>query len=249
MACPPFAWFVDAIFGVAFLLWFIAWNKTATTLTWKRMRTVTMVLLFVLLLTLPAVEWSHRRMPVIEGESRDHLVVIGDSISSGLGPREPSWPAVMQRLAAVDVRNLSKPGATVTDGEAMADKVTAEDHLILIELGGNDLIADEPSDMFARGLEGVLKKLAAPGRTLVMFELPLLPDRIAYGRIQRRLAAKYQVSLIPKRYLSSVIQGRDATSDGLHLTEVGAHRMAAVVTQVFLPVLRTQVTTTPATHP
>jgi acyl-CoA thioesterase I len=73
-----------------------------------------------------------------------------------------------------------------------------------------------------------------------MFELPLLPDRIAYGRIQRRLALKYGVSLIPKRYFTDVIAGREATSDGLHLTYLGADRMAAVVAQVLLPVLKTR---------
>ena len=32
----------------------------------------------------------------------------------------------------------------MSDGESMAEKVTGEDHLVLIELGGNDLIAGNP---------------------------------------------------------------------------------------------------------
>jgi uncharacterized membrane protein len=28
MACPPFSWIIDAMFGVVFFLWFVAWNKT-----------------------------------------------------------------------------------------------------------------------------------------------------------------------------------------------------------------------------
>jgi acyl-CoA thioesterase I len=251
MACPPFAWIVDAIFGAAFLLWFIAWNKTSARYVWTKIRLATMGLLFFLLLVLPAAEFSHRRMPVIEGEASDHLVVIGDSISSGLGTRVPPWPVVMQQMARVEVRNLSRAGATVSDGVPMADKVNADEHLILIELGGNDLIAGEPSDVFARGLEAVLARLTAPGRTLVMFELPLLPDKIAYGQIQRRLASQYGVSLIPKRYLIEIIAGPEATSDGLHLTDVGARRMAAVVAQILLPVLETHVekSTDRATRP
>ena len=198
-----------------------------------------MVLMFLLLLALPAVEWSHRRMPVIEGEASEHLVVIGDSISAGLGERVLPWPVIMQQMTKVEVRNLSRPGTTMADGASMAENVTSEDHLILIELGGNDLITGESSAVFARGAEAVLAKLAKPGRTVVMFELPLLPDRIAYGQIQRRLCAKHRVWLVPKRYLTGVIGGQDATSDGLHLTDVGARRMAAVVTQLLLPVLKT----------
>lgn len=209
----------------------------------------TMLALLVLLLTLPVVEFLHRRMPLIEGVASEHLVVIGDFISSGLNSRVTPWPLVMQQVTGVAVKNLSQPGATMTDGLAMVDQVTTKDHLILIELGGNDLLAGEPSDAFARELEEVLAKLVARGRMILMFELPLLPDRISYGRIQRRLATKYGVSLIPKRYLVSVIRGPDATSDGLHLTDVGAHRMASLVMSILSPVLKTGSPRPPATHP
>jgi acyl-CoA thioesterase-1 len=251
MACPPFACIVDAVFGAAFLLWFIAWNKVGPGRTLARLRVVGTAVLLALLLVLPAIELFHRRMPLLEGEASDHLVVIGDSISSGLDAHVPPWPAVMQQLTQVEVRNLSRPGATTREGQAMAEKVTAEDRLVLIELGGNDLIAGLPSKMFARDLESMLAKLALPGRTVVMFELPLLPHKIAYGQIQRRLAAKYGVWLIPKRYLTRVIAGKDATSDGLHLTDLGARRMVAVVTQVLSRVLQGPPTqpTPLATHP
>jgi len=65
-----------------------------------------------------------------------------------------------------------------------------------------------------------------------MFELPLLPQMIPYGQAQRQLAKKYGVVLIPKRFLAGVLAGADATSDGLHLTEIGARRMAFLVARV-----------------
>ena len=247
MACPPFAWIIDEIFGLALFFWFIAWNKTSARKLWARIRIVTMAALLFLLVVLPAVESSHRKMPVIMGAATDHLVVIGDSISAGLGTRAP-WPVVMQQITGVDVRNLSRVGATMSDGMSMAEKVNADDRLILIELGGNDLIAGEPSNVFARGLDAVLASLTAPGRTLVMFELPLLPDRIAYEQIQRPLATRYGVWLIPKTYLTETLAGREATSDGLHLTDVGARRMASLVSQILSPVLKTRSSTAPATH-
>jgi len=70
-----------------------------------------------------------------------------------------------------------------------------------------------------------------------MFELPLIPHKVAYGRIQRRLAAKYHVWLVPKRKFIEVIRGADATSDGIHLAPEGARRMAALVADVLAPVL------------
>src|SRR3981081_4348391 len=75
MACPPFAWVVDAFFGASFLLWFIAWNGAARGGMWRRLRVAAITVLLLLLLVLPAVEFSRRRLPVIEGQARDHLVV------------------------------------------------------------------------------------------------------------------------------------------------------------------------------
>jgi acyl-CoA thioesterase-1 len=126
------------------------------------------------------------------------------------------------------------------DGPSLANRVTEQDHLVLIELGGNDLISGEPSKDFDRLLEGLLAGLASPTRTVVMFELPLLPQMVTYGRVQRRLAKRYGVWLIPKRCLAAVISGRDTTSDGLHLTDVGTRRMASLVAHVLSPVLKTR---------
>jgi acyl-CoA thioesterase-1 len=242
LASPPFSWVVDAVFLAVFALWFVASNQTAPGQTLVRLRLAATAALLILLLVLPAVELSHRRMPVIAGLPCDHLVVIGDSISSGIDPRVPAWPAVMQQTTGVPVKNLALPGAQAIEGRAMAAKVTPEDCVVLIEIGGNDLLAGVPSSEFEQALGAILSKVATPGRTVIMFELPLLPHKIGYGQVQRRLAAKYGIALIPKRYFIDVISGANATSDGLHLSETGTHRMAALVAQTLSPVLKSRAT-------
>ena len=70
------------------------------------------------------------------------------------------------------------------------------------------------SDEYGKGLDALLSRVTAPDRSVVMFEchcyrkLCLLP-------MQRRLSAKYRVSLIPKRYFAQVIGDANATTDGL----------------------------------
>jgi acyl-CoA thioesterase I len=237
MACPPFSWTVDAIFLAAFTLWFAVVNQW---LNWPGTgwRPWSAAALLILLLMLTASELLHRRMPAIVGAPSDHLVVIGDSISSGIDPRVPAWPVVMQQLTNVAVKNLSRPGAQTAEAQDMAATVTPDDRVVLIEIGGNDLLGGVPSVEFEKNLDATLSKLAMPGRTTVMFELPLLPHRIAYGRIQRQLSAKYGVWLIPKRCFIQVIGGANATSDGLHLSDSGARRMAILVATVLSPVLK-----------
>jgi acyl-CoA thioesterase I len=227
----------DAALLLLFLIWFVASNIRTPSPTVSRVRLAAGIILFCSLLALSVLELSHRRMPLITGQRNDHLVVIGDSISSGIDLRSPSWPAVLQQTTGVTVKNLAKPGATVADARVMAANITSEERLVLLEIGGNDLLSGTPSDQFERNLDLLLTKLTQPGRTIVMFELPLLPHRIAYGQIQRRLTSKYGVWLIPKRYFAQAIEGADATSDGLHLSSIGSQRMAALVAKI-LPVLK-----------
>jgi acyl-CoA thioesterase I len=238
MACPPFAWSVDALFLLVFVMWLAAGGGYRSTLRAK-LHTLTSIGLVALLFTFLVIEYMHRRMPRLHGSSAD-LVVIGDSISAGIGDSVRPWPAILQRMTSADIKNFSRAGADMADGLSMADRVKPDDHLVLIELGGNDLIARQSSKNFAIDLERVLAKLAMPGRTIVMFELPLIPSAIGYGQAQRRLSEEYGVALIPKRFLAGALSGRGTTSDGLHLTDIGATRMAEMVARIFSPTLKTQ---------
>ncbi len=232
MACPPFALVVDLIFVTVFVLWFITSNRTQPSQMSIRFQRASTFVLAAFVAVLGAIEFSNRRMPRITGSASDHLVVIGDSISSGIDPRFPSWPLVLQQECGVEVRNLARPGAQVSEGLLIARGLTNDDHLIVIEIGGNDLLMGVSSDEYGKNLDALLSKVAAPNRTVIMFELPLLPNKIAYGQIQRRLSAKYRVSLIPKRYFAQVIGDANATTDGLHLSPSGAQRMGSLVAQV-----------------
>ena len=238
MACPPFALVVDVIFLAVFALWFITSNQSSASLTSMRLKRASTLVLAVLVLVLSAIEFSHRSMPRITGSTSDHLVVIGDSISSGIDRHVVAWPLVLQQTCGVEVRDLARPGAQVSEGLLIAMGLTEADHLVLIEIGGNDLLTGVSSDEYGKALEGLLSKVATPNRTVLMFELPLLPNKIAYGQIQRSLSAKYRVALIPKRYFAQVIGDADATTDGLHLSASGARRMAALVAQVLSPLLK-----------
>jgi len=238
MACPPFSWGVDALLIALFSVWYVTTNRLGPSGVWARVQIIVASGLCLSLLGVTALEFSLRRLPLITGASSSHLVVIGDSISSGISQHVPSWPSVLQQMTGIPVRNLAKPGAKVIDGCAMAEDVSPEDRLVLIEIGGNDLLSGTSSFEFERGLELLLKRLATQGRTVVMFELPLLPNRISYGQIQRRLASKYGVWLIPKRCFAAVLGDANATLDGLHLSQEGARQMALLVEKVLSPVLK-----------
>jgi acyl-CoA thioesterase I len=238
MASPPISWEVYAGFLVAFTLWFISESRFTNSPFWARLRLPAAAVFAGFLAIVPAMELRHRHLPVITGRSSAHLTVIGDSISAGIDPRVPSWPTVMQQMTGVPVKSLALPGAELAEALTMAAKLRREDRVVLIEIGGNDLLSGVSSEEFAKRLEALLVKATSPGRVLVSFELPLLPLWVSQGRAQRRLAAKYGVYLIPKRYLAEVISGRNATLDGLHLSNVGTRRMSETVAKALSNVLR-----------
>lgn len=110
---------------------------------------------------------------------------------------------------------------------------------MLIEIGGNDLLSGRDSQQIEADLDRLLVRLSAPktGRTLVMFELPVppIPGGYEFARLQRRLAHRHNVRLIPRREFAKVLLTPGATSDGLHLTLIGHRALASLVLSTLSP--------------
>lgn len=224
------------VLGIAFVVWLLvtAWFDRSRDGFWRVASGIALVSVIWVFLSH---EWIARREPRLAGPSADHLVVLGDSISSGLDSSTPSWVSLLELQTGARAKNLSLAGARVADGMAMVQRVTSDDNLVVVELGGNDLLGDLPAAAFERSLISLLSSLTRTGRTVVMFELPLLPTKVEFGRIQRQVAAAYGVVLIPKRFLASILNVPGATTDGLHLSGIGARKMTSLMAALLSPVL------------
>jgi acyl-CoA thioesterase-1 len=129
-------------------------------------------------------------------------------------------------------------GATAASALRQAERLSAEGGIVLLEVGGNDLLGSTSASDFERDLGRLLDRVCLPGRAVLMFELPLPPFCNEYGRIQRRLASRHGVLLIPKRVFLAVLTGERATLDSVHLAREGHERMAETVWQVLRPAYR-----------
>jgi acyl-CoA thioesterase-1 len=98
--------------------------------------------------------------------------------------------------------------------------------LILVEIGGNDVLGTTTAVKFEADLDRLLATLVQFSSDLVMFELPLPPLHNEFGRIQRELARKHSVKLVPKRILAAVLSESGVTIDSLHLSPQGHQRLA-----------------------
>ncbi|HLQ46325.1 MAG TPA: GDSL-type esterase/lipase family protein, partial [Planctomycetaceae bacterium] len=158
--------------------------------------------------------------------------VVGDSLSAGIGDEQNHlWPRLLSQRLNVPVVNHAQPGANIHSALKQAEAVTGDDPLVLIEIGGNDLLSNRDSTLVAADLELLLATLPRGWRELVMFELPVppIPGAYALARTQRRLARRFGVRLIPRRQFAKVLFSNGATIDSLHLSREGHERLANMV--------------------
>jgi len=157
------------------------------------------------------------------------LLIIGDSVTAGLNDGEDTWPRQLARQVKLDVLDASQPGATLRSARQQNQLFGNQPGLVVLEIGGNDMLEGLPVNTFEDHLEVLLSEVARPDRRLVMFELPLPPLCARYGDIQRRLAVRHGVWLIPKRSFSTVLTTFGSTVDGIHLSAKGQSQMALLM--------------------
>ena len=161
------------------------------------------------------------------------VYVLGDSLSAGLGVSpDHMWPQILAAQRSLDVSNLARPGATLADGLAQARAIPHGPATVLVELGGNDVLAGTAPARFDSDLRVLLTAVVAQDRQVFMFELPLLPFQNSFGRIQREACKNHGVALLPRSILAGAVALPGNASDGLHLTPRGntwlAGRMSAL---------------------
>lgn len=172
-------------------------------------------------------EFAHNRLRQTPLKTFEQLYVIGDSVSAGIGrPSEKPWPRILADEHHVDVVNLSVPGATVESAQDQAKLVASGNCLILLEIGGNNVLESTPPESFAQSLQELIETVKSPGNEVLMLELPVLPWDVEYIKIQRKLSDKLGVILIPKSFFVKIITTQGAISDLAHLTPSGHKKMA-----------------------
>jgi acyl-CoA thioesterase-1 len=153
------------------------WLRRATALIW---------------LGIIALELPHQFAPRLPPLGNPRLWIIGDSVTAGAGAQEKHlWPDLLPE--SIEVHNLAQPGATTATAlQRQVRLMPAEGGLVLIEIGGNDLLGETSSAAFERDLDALLSGVAgsagaspsqrataglpnSAARVVVMFELPLPP--------------------------------------------------------------------------
>ncbi|MBY0407240.1 MAG: arylesterase [Rickettsiales bacterium] len=167
------------------------------------------------------------------------VAAFGDSLFAGYGlPPAEAFPAKLQQRLTADGYNIkvlphAVSGDTTTGGLARVDFVlTDKPDLVLLELGGNDMLRATPPATTQANLDAILQRLKAANAQIILVGLkaPLNYGQQyadGFNAIFPTLAQTHSVQLYPNLLEGVLNQPGLMQPDGVHPTAAGVDVMVA----------------------
>lgn len=156
------------------------------------------------------------------------VLVVGDSISAGYGVEpDEAWPARLAQRTSWRVVAAGVNGDRTAGGRERLPGLMAEHRpaLVLIELGGNDLLGGVPAAQITGNLDAMIANARAGGARVALMAAPQpsalgAVTGLAAASLYADLAKRRNVPLIEKA-LPSVLSDEDLRQDAIHPNAVG----------------------------
>jgi acyl-CoA thioesterase-1 len=170
------------------------------------------------------------------------IVVLGDSIAAGVGSGPgQAYPELLAARFGTEVVNAGVSGNTTADGLARIDKVLAEDPwMVIIELGGNDLLRRVPPEETERNLRGIVDRVISARAVPVLVEMDA-PFGGDYLAIYERLGEAYGIPVVEET-LGEILSDRNLKSDTIHPNAEGQKILAEAIAEELEPILEARKT-------
>jgi acyl-CoA thioesterase I len=193
-----------------------------------------------------------------EGTKPVKLVVLGDSLSAGLGlPEAAAFPARLQKALRdkgmdIDIVNAGVSGDTASGGRDRLDwSVPQGTEAVIVELGANDALRGLDPAVTRAALTDIVRQLKARGIAVMLCGMVAPPNygsdyAARFNTIYPDLAREFDVPLYPF-FLAGVAADRKLNqADGIHPTAEGVdiivNSMLPTV-EAFVGAIRQQPTT------
>jgi len=166
------------------------------------------------------------------------LVCFGDSITYGVGAGDdPTYPQLLSEHLGVEALNAGVPGDTTADGLARIDQVLDLDPwLVVVELGGNDLLQRRRREAVEADLREILEILLEE-RVLPVLVRGEGPFGYDYGDLFHQLAEEYQLPFLDEA-LPEILRSPRLKADPIHPNGAGYKVLAEEVADLLRPLLR-----------
>ena len=230
LSATPLPLWYYGIWGITVLWLFFEKRSDDKRVRWHLRAVQLLVIVFSIAAAL--LELPYHSKPNIDATNTKRVIVIGDSLAVGIEDDAVPWPKVLQIQYNLDVGNLSQLDLTLESAIEQAKTVKAEkldNSVILLQIGWNDVLNRTSIRAFERNLDELLSIVSGPLSTVILLELPFPPFHNQYGSAQRRIAGKYNATLLPKRYVVNVMAQAGAMTDGFLLSPSGHQAMAEMI--------------------
>lgn len=184
--------------------------------------------LMLALMTVANPAWADATKPI-------KLVVLGDSLSAGLGlPAQDAFPAKLQKALqakgiAVDMTNAGVSGDTSSGGRDRLDwSVPEGTEGVVLELGANDAMRGIDPDLTRAALTDIVRRLKARKIAVMVCGMLAPPNFGAdygarFNSIYPDLAKQFDVPLYPFFLDGVAADAKLNQADGIHPTAEGVN--------------------------
>jgi acyl-CoA thioesterase I len=190
-------------------------------------------IIFLLLIVLAAIAmaWSgdddvEKHAAIPQGAT---VLILGDSLSYGTGANAgEDYPTQLAKATGWNIINEGIPGDTSAGGLQRLPNLLEEHQpkLLIVELGGNDLLRQAPQAEIVHNLKTILSMAKTQGVASVLVAIPeISPLKAAVGNLSdhplyEKLAKETATPLIADVF-SDVLSDRDLKSDQIHANALG----------------------------
>jgi acyl-CoA thioesterase I len=167
-----------------------------------------------------------KNTPIPQGAT---VLVLGDSLSFGTGANEgEDYPTLLAKNTGWQMINAGVPGDTSAGGLQRLPDLLAEHQpkLLIVELGGNDLLRQVPKSQTISNLKAILAQAKAQNIPSVLVAIPEISAlRAAIGQLSDHPLyeeiAKETGTVLIADVFSEVLSDNDLKSDQIHANAKG----------------------------
>jgi lysophospholipase L1-like esterase len=160
------------------------------------------------------------------------VLAFGDSLTFGTGAASGAdYPSQLAKKIGRRVVNAGVPGETTTQGLERLPAVLAEvnPQLVLLCLGGNDLLRRQDPEQMAANLRAMIQRIRASGAHVLLIAVPTP----AYLRLsdapQYQALARSEGVPLAQDVIADVLSNKRLRSDPVHPNAEGYREVAAAL--------------------
>lgn len=161
-------------------------------------------------------------------QPNDTIVAFGDSLTVGTGATaENSYPAALEKLTGFRVINAGVAGET-TEGSIKRLPAVLQQYkpaLVILCIGGNDLLRRVPKDKIANNLRNLISTIKLSGASVVLIAVPQPNLTLSVPDFYEEIAKENDIP-VDTTLLRKLLREYDYKSDTIHLNAAGYHAFA-----------------------